>query len=78
MSKSKYKETKERKNWMERKLFEEITMHKFPELKQGWINHMESIPRMERRMDEEKLRRIHIVVNFKNINNMEEIQKAYG
>lgn len=35
MSKSKYKETKERKNWMERKLFEEITMHKFPELKQG-------------------------------------------
>lgn len=29
-------------------------------------------------MDEEKLRRIHIVVNFKNINNMEEIQKAYG
>ena len=35
MSKSKYKETKERKNWMERKLFEEITMHNFPELKQG-------------------------------------------
>ena len=38
---------------------------------------MESIPRVERRMDKEKLRRIHIVVNFKNINNMEEIQKAY-
>lgn len=34
MSKSKYKkETKERKNWMERKFFEEIIMPNFPELK---------------------------------------------
>ena len=39
---------------------------------------MESIPRMERRINKEKLRCKHIIVNIKNINNIEEIQKAYG
>lgn len=39
---------------------------------------MESIPRMERRINKEKLRCKHIIVNIKNINNIEEIPKAYG
>ena len=39
---------------------------------------MESIHRMERRINKEKLRCKHIIVNFKNINNIEEIPKAYG
>lgn len=38
---------------------------------------MESVPRMERRINKGKLRCKHIIVNFKNINNIEEIQKLW-